>query len=320
VNASSCTIWSVTLRRFVTRFFPWVLGATLWSPVASAQVTNTTSEEKARILFESGKAARDAKDLAEALRLFRQSHETYASPSNEALVHMADCENALGKTAAAYLHYTEYLRNTKAPAERIAEVTNIVSTMAKAGPWIRFARRDLLDAKTIVRIDGIPLSAVNGKVEDIPAETGNHFVTILEPGKAERTVVVKVDAGQHAIVDFRPKVLPNGGNGLQPVGPETPKPLPHWVLPLGIVVGGAGAVSTLVMGAGFAGAATKENKTNPRESDRLATNATGLFIAGGVLTTATVVMIVVNQHKKKDMAFLPLPLPGGGGASLIGQF
>lgn len=46
----------------------------------------------------------------------------------------------------------------------------------------------------------------------------------------------------------------------------------------------------------------------------------GLLIAGGVLTTATVVMIVVNQKKQKDVAMLPIVAPGHGGVALIGRF
>jgi len=310
---------SVKFLRFARCVVPCVLAAALLSPVAYAQATNPTPEEKARLLFESGKAARDAKDLPEALRLFRESHETYASPSLDALVKLADCENALGKTAAAYLHYDEFLRNVKIQDARIAAVNEIMQAMKTAGPWIRIARRDLLEPNTIVQINAITLGPVRDDVEDIPAEIGDHSIIIREPGKSEKTIVVKVEAGKHAVVDFRRK-LPNPFLTPQPVGPDTPKPLPHWVLPVGILVAGAGAFTSLVMGAGFAAGAVRENETNPRESDRLSTTAAGIFIAGGVLTAATVVLIVVNHRKQKDFAFVPLPLPSGGGASLIGQF
>lgn len=304
---------------YTTLVFPFVLVAAMNSRFAYAQATNGTPEEKAHILFESGKVAKEAKDLAEALRLFRESHDTYASPSLDALVNMADCENALGQTSTAYLHYTEYLRNAKVPQDRGAEVTSIVAGMVKVGPWIRIARRDLLDAKTVILVNGISLGLIAGKVEDIPAAIGPHTVMIREPGKAERSVIVDVQPGKHAVVDFRPKASPNGNNGQQPVGPETPKPLPHWVLPVGIVLGGAGAVTTLAMGSGFAAGAAKESTNNPQESARLSTAATGLLIAGGVLTAATVVMVVVNHQKQRDVAVLPLPLPAGAGALFTGR-
>lgn len=306
--------------RLATLFLPLFLATELCSRFAYAQAPNDTPEDKARILLESGKTAKEAQNLPEALRFFRESHDTYASPSLDALVHIADCENALGQTSSAYLHYKEYLRNAKMPQERSTEVTNILSSMVKAGPWIRIARRDLLDAKTVILVDGVSLGPVPGKVEDIPAAIGPHTVIIREPGKAERSVIVDVQPGKHAVVDFRPTTSSNGAHGQQPVGPETPKPLPHWVLPVGIVFSGAGAVTTLAMGAGFAAGAAKESPIHPQESDRLSTTATGLLIAGGALTTATIVMIVVNHRKQRDVAILPVPLPDGSGAAFIGRF
>lgn len=74
------------------------------------------------------------------------------------------------------------------------------------------------------------------------------------------------------------------------------------------------------MGAGFAAGAAKENTNNPRESDRLSTAATALLITGGALTAATVVMVVVNHRKQRDVAVLPVPLPAGAGALLTGRF
>lgn len=283
-----------------------------------AHADDATPQERARGLFDSGKTAREAKDFATALRFFRESHEASPSESFDALVNMADCEVALGQTVAAYLHYGEYLRKVQGNDTRAQEVTNTMSVMKNAGPWIRVIRRDLLETNTDFRIDGIPLGSITGKAEDIPAQPGDHSILIVEPTKGERKITVHVEAGKRAVVDFRPQVPPNGGNHPQVVDPQLPKPLPHWVLPAGIVITSGGALGSIAAGAVFATA--PRSGVGEAEAKQLTNTTVGLFAAGGVFTAAAVVLAVVNRSKQRETAFAPLVLPGGGGLSVMRRF
>lgn len=333
------------MRRLVavTRAVPLLLAVVLLSGRLQAEDANP--EDKARTLLEQGKAARDAKDHATALRFFRESHETHPTASQDALLNMAECEVALGQTAHAFLHYSEFLRNVKEPHDRRAEVTGIVATMVKAGPWIRFIRRDLLEANTVVRIDGVVLGPITGKAEDIPAEPGEHTVVITEPTKGERKIIAKVEPGKRYAIDFRPKIPPTGVIGPQTGTSPASGTLPHWVLPSGIMLSTTGALSTLMVGALFAnGSVSGRNlleadcakddgdgsTCDPAKVPNLEVRregiqsdmrtATGLLVAGGVLAAASVTLILVYRSKSTNTAFAPLVLPGGGGLSAGGRF
>ena len=310
-----------------------------------AHAEDTTPQDRARVLFESGKTARDAKDFATALRFFRESHDTSPSASFDALVNMADCEHALGQTLAAYLHYGEYLRKTNGSDARAPEITTTMSAMKNAGPWIRVIRRDLLEPNTDFRIDGLALGPITGKAEDIPAEPGDHSILISEPTKGSRTIIVHVEAGKRASVDFRPKGPQNSGTIPRTVETQSSTALPHWVFPAGIIVSAGGAVATLATGTVSAIEAANQQKAleadcakddgngttcnaanvpdfdfRKAEVDRLQNAALGLLVTGGVLTTSAVVLTIVNHSKRREMAFSPLFLPGGGGASVSGRF
>lgn len=322
-----------------------LLALTLVVAPGFAQADDTTPDDRARVLFESGKTAREAKDFATALRFFREAYETSPAASFDTLVNMADCEYALGKTAAAYLHYGEYLRKTNGNDARAQEITTTMSAMKNAGPWIRVIRRDLLEANTDFRIDGIELGPITGKAEDIPAEPGDHSIVVAEPTKGSRTITVHVEAGKRASVDFRPKGPPNSGVSSRTVETQVPKPLPHWIFPAGIIISAGGAVATLAVGA--ASAAESADQRNALENDcakddgngatcdpaqvenlnfrkgevdRLQNAGVALLVTAGVLTTSAVVLTIVNHSKKREMAIGPLVLPGGGGASVSGRF
>lgn len=281
----------------------------------------------------------DAKDYTTALRLFRESHETFRSASLDALVNMADCENALGKTAAAYLHYGQFLRNVKVRDNRVTEVTDTMAAMMKAGPWIRIAGRDTFAPNVVVRVDGVVLGPIAATPEEIPAEPGEHIVVMTAPHDPERKITVTVEAGKHHDVDVRSKLPAGGGAEKQPTR------IPHWVRPVGIILGGTGGLSSLMVGAGFAGGAVSLNDALEKdcakddgngatcdaakvpdlaarraEGKRLTTTATALFVVGGALTTATVVLILAGRSRPNDVAFAPLVVPGGGGALVGGRF
>jgi hypothetical protein len=56
------------------------------------------------------------------------------------------------------------------------------------------------------------------------------------------------------------------------------------------------------------------------EGNSLKTTATALFVVGGALTAATVVLIVTGSSQPNGVAFAPLVLPGGGGLLMGGRF
>lgn len=319
--------------------------ATVALPCASS-AQESTPEEKARTLLEQAKSAREAKDVATALRLFRESYDANPSASLDTLVNLADCERELGQTTAAYLHYGEFLRGVKPTDMRAADVTSTMTAMMQAGPWIRVSGRNALSANVVVRIDGIALGPVATTAEeDVPAQPGEHVITLSKPPRGERKINTLVEVGKRALVDVGPKVPTKGSTGPVPVGPEVPKPFPHWVLPTGIMVSGVGGLTSLMIGAVYAGGATTARAALEKDcakddgnastcdpakvadldfrqsqADRSATTSIALFAVGGVLTTTAVVLALVNRSRSTNVAFAPIPVPGGGALSIAGRF
>ncbi len=277
------------------------------------------ADEDPRALFEAGVRARDAGDYDVALRLFRQSNDLYRTGSRGALYNMAFCEERLGRTAASYLHYAEFLRDVKDYDSRIRDAKQSMEVMKKAGPWIVFSSIDKLPSDAELFIDGISVGSLD-TLDKIPADAGTHTVLVQSPNQADRTLPVSVTHGKTAELD---------------VGPAPPPPPPPPAVPplkiAGVVIGSVGATS-LIAGAITGGLALQHRQTlddcaKPslpvckqsditnylNEGKRLSNASTATFIVGGALLGTGATLFLLPSAKNKDTAFVPLIAPGSGG-------
>lgn len=118
-------------------------------------------------------------------------------------------------------------------------------------------------------------------------------------------------------------------------GVDEPRPVKRNVRPLGFALVGIGG-ATLIAGGVVGGLAKRQENAfgaakNLQDADeakqkglRLAPAADGLFIAGGILAAAGVVMLLLPQNRKnpesKKRAFVPHLAPGQAGIGYVGRF
>jgi hypothetical protein len=220
------------------------------------------------------------------------------------LLNLAVCHEATGRTATAWLEFTDALRvatrDGRADREALARqhLTGLAPRLARVRILVATPHAPTLD----VSCDGVRIGEAAWG-EAIPLDTGEHVVEARAPGyRAFRTVVIAVEAKETSVT-------------IAPLEPEPALPAPPADekrstranrRTLGALVGGLG-LATAAVGAAFGLHAI----TLDRQAGRLCPTArecqvdgetlnghakvaadisTALFIAGGVATTAGVLL------------------------------
>ncbi len=305
----------------LSRALPIIL-ATLVASSASYAQDDTAKLEQAKPSFTAGREAREAGRYLEALRLFQESDAIYRSETLGALYNIALCEENLKRTAAAYLHYREFLRNVKTTSEqddRLAPAQAAIRAMEASASGIRFVGLLELPPRTTTLLDDVPLGPLTSQT-DYPAEPGKHIVVVRESERPAQRFTVMVALDKRAQVDVRP------------VPGEPGRPLRT----VGFVLGGVGLGSMLAGAITGSLALAKYNDLSKQcggdkctiavdqnevdRGQRLTHASTATFVIGGALVAAGVTMILLTPSKSKEVALAPLVLPAGGGFAIGGRF
>lgn len=299
----------------------FVLATLTSTRIVQADTPATCAE--AESIFKVARAKVEAKDYDEAIPLLKQSLALCRSPKLGALYNLALAEQALGKTAAAYLHYAEFTRDVQVQDERYDQSKHAMGTMYAENAHLRFVNLEHLLAGSTVLLDDAAVGKFTTGYE-IPAESGRHSIVIREPGQSERRLSVDMRLGQAQDVDVKP-------------------PKPSWFTRknVGFVVGGVG-VANLVAGVitgSLAWQKRTELTTGCAKPEAFCTTADGInnhietgktlgdastatFIIGGALTAvgATLVLLPSKGTPSKEVAVVPIVLPNGGGLSFAASF
>ncbi len=292
-----------------------------------AQADDAVKCGEAEVIFRDGLKKREAGDYLGALPILKQSLALCRSPGLGALYNIAIAEDKLGRTAASYLHYAEFLSDERITDDRRDDAKKLITRMRAEGTPLRFLNLDKLPPNASVTVDDALLGNSTAGYE-VPAEPGDHLIVIREPGQSERRLSVTVVRGEPRDVDVLPP-------------PPPPTPSKFTARNVGFVAGGVG-VASLLTGA-MTGAVALSMRRELTEScladvpvspclnsttirthietgKTLGDASTATFIIGGALTALGATLILLPPTKTKEIALAPLVLPGGGGLSFSTRF
>ena len=301
-------------------------------PVNAADKHNPARAEQ---LFKLGKDYMDKGQLEEACKAFAGSQES--DPSVGALLNLALCHEKKGRTATAWAVYNEaasFAEQTGQP-DRATGARDLASKLEKQLSKLTVKVPDRHD-RMVVRVDAQELPPVSYDVS-VPIDPGEHTVDASAPGFQMWSASVTVEA--HA--DSKTVTVPALEKGGHRRGQ----------LIAGAVIGGVGVlglIGGIVTGVQAIGIrsylkehcmATPEGKfdcPSLGDPDPAATRkkldsfkptanlSTGLFVAGGVLTAAGVVVVLTAPRSAEpttgSIELAPILAPNAGGLLLTGAF
>jgi hypothetical protein len=275
------------------------------------------SAVEAKELFQKARAAVKQGDLVQALFWFRKSHRR--RPTSGTLLNMASCEEQLGLTASAWLHYRELIAQLPADDERLplakvratALEPRVARLQIQLAPGAPLGTTVTQDNVELVRAD---LGAI------LPADPIEHVIVVTAPGRRERRYEVTSAEGNLEQVT----VEPGPASASIPAAPTPAAPTPaapssgNQARLAGFIVGGVGIAGVGVSGVTGILAIVKKNEGTGKA---LATASTVAFAVGlSVLGVGTYLVLSNRDKPTSTAAFAPLVLPGGAGLGASGTF
>ncbi len=294
--------------RRLFRLAPFVLMTLALPNLAYAD--DAAKRQEAQIFFDRGIVERDAGHYDIALDLFQQADKTYRTEALGALYNIALCEQNLGQTLAAYIHYDEYVRDaTDKDKNRERDAKRAQEKMLRTGPLIQFVGIEKLPDRTQLLIDNMSVGPVK-RVDKVPAQAGAHTVVVRAPDMPERSWTVQLVPGQSATVDVAPDIT------LRKVGIAVTS------------VGAASVVAGVITGSlswARKGHIDKNCQDEPvnctsshivdyaKTGEQLADASTATFIIGGAFLAAGMTMVLWPKSKQRDTAIVPVIGPSNTG-------
>lgn len=303
----------------------------------AAPAVARADDSEAERLFREARKLVDAGDYAAACSKFAESERLEPAPGT--LVNLAECEEHTGKVIAAQEHYrlasSGYPKTDKRhdlAAQKASaldgKLVHLTLRLAPdAPPGVTVRRGDAVVAETelgvSVAVDPGPLAVV----VTAPGRVDMRYPLTLHDGETKEVLVV---AGEPV-----PSSDANGPAGAPAGGVAASSS--STVRTLGFVVGGVG-VAGLALGAisgilAMGKASTVRSHCNTttyvcdpegldaaRAGDVLAPLSTVGFIAGGVLLTTGLVLVLTVGKKKEGVSFVPVVGPTFAQAAFVGRF
>jgi tetratricopeptide (TPR) repeat protein len=158
----------------------WIPAVILAGALAlPARAHAQTDPEAAEALFLAGRDAMDRKDYAAACPKFAESDRL--DPSSGARINLADCEEKLGRVAAAWRHWQEAIELIPSNDPRLPGVMKRRSDVEKRVPRVTLKSSAPLPASAVVLRDGVEVGI--GALEvPLPLDPGAHTVIVRAPG------------------------------------------------------------------------------------------------------------------------------------------
>jgi len=315
-----------------------VLAMLLVAPAAAQSGDAAGSEwlfREGRALMKKGDLAAACPKLAESLRL---------DPAVGTLMNLAECEERQGRSASAWQRWSTAADQLTSEDPRRRTALARARALEAVLPRLIVALADGAPKGSLVSRDGIALGPVSLGVP-LPVDPGPHRLVVSAAGHASRTFDLTIAAGQHQSLLVEPgAALPTPP---PPLAAAVPAPLslsaappqsrrPGRLLGYGLVVGGGAA---LVAGGWFALEALAARREAGRscvaqadshrcwesagaaiERDRRASLAADVAFAAGALAAASGLYLVLRRSPQDTATARVLPVAGGGGIELAGQF
>lgn len=302
----------------------------------------------AEALFQKGHQLFEEKKYAEACPKFAESFKL--DPTTGSLLALAACHDAEGKLASAWAEYVDVAnrarREGKADRADAAQQRAALLEPKLAKLTVTLAPGAEAITGLQVKRDGIVVgSGTYGT--PLPVNRGEHVIEATAPGRQpfSKRVTMADGATESVPIPVLAEVATPPGTppkvSQQPPGGEKPAPSPFPLRTLGIITGAVGVV-TIGIGGVFGIQAIGKNSdsnttgcsgdmcsgaglTNRRDAIDAGNTSTALFVVGGLLTGAGVVMFVLggssaSGENKPAVAAAPAVGPGSAGFAVSGRF
>lgn len=272
----------------------------------------------AQALFDRGKELMAANQFDEACPKFEEAVRLVPEALG-AKMFLAECYQAAGKLASAWVQFS-FVESAAGRANQTDRATDAGDKARALKPRLGTltlkvpADVKALKGLTVAR-NGVAIGAAQFG-EPIPVDKGPHVVEVSAPGKKPwrgeittsdgKPSELEVPALEDAPVDTGAggtTTLPGGGPA--PVEPDSK---PTWLIPTGFVVGGVG-VAALGVGGVLGGLAlgkasdatdacpngfcSADGNAAAADAGTFGNAATGLFVGGGVLAGAGILMLIL---------------------------
>ncbi len=222
----------ISPHRFVTLGLLLALGLGLCPREAGAQVSDA-DRAAARELATQGIQLQQAGNYIEALDRFDRAQAVFSAPTH--LLHIAQCEAALGKLVEASETYRTLVRTplpAGAPAAFIQAQQQGAAELSQVEPRIpsiRVVIRPRAPLNTTIQIDGQAVSTALVGMQR-PTDPGAHTVVLLAPGYARAEQKVVLNERETKDVAFNLGGMP-GGYTAPPPAPTSPQASPGTTQP-----------------------------------------------------------------------------------------
>jgi hypothetical protein len=283
-----------------------------------ARADADSDRQAAQALFEKSEELMKAKNYAAACPKLEEVTRLVPDGLGAKLT-LAECYEGAGKLASAWTTYAQVeslaARLGQPERQTLARDRALALKPRLAHLIIRVPTEVSELAGLEVKRDGKPVGPAQFG-EAIPADVGSHKIEVAATGKAPWSKDANVAAeGSEvtitvpALKDGTAAAQPGGGGqGGDTVPPPAEGEEPTWLLPFGIAVGSVGVAGLIVGGVMGGLAIGKQNDAEEKcpanrcsaEGNDARTGAgtfadvsTAMFIAGGVLAAAGIVVIIV---------------------------
>jgi hypothetical protein len=198
------TFWARSLTRSIhRRALRWAAVTALLcaAPLAASAAEPDAVVEEAKALLQKGQEAMKQGDRAEALTLFHKSYSL--DPTFATRLYMASCEEQLGLTASAWLHYLQLWVELPADDERAPVAKERTAALQPRVPRLQIKLAPGAPPGTRVMQDNVELS--QGDLDAVlPVDPTPHVIVVTAPGRRDKRYEVKVAEGAHETLTVEP--------------------------------------------------------------------------------------------------------------------
>lgn len=276
-----------------------------------------------QVLFEQGRAALAAGDLATACARFRASDQM--DPSSGARANLGKCEERRGRLASAWEAFRSALEKLPPSDDRAPQIQTWINALTPRLPHLVLVLAPDAPSDTTATEAGVTIGSTATSGIALPFDPGPHRFTVTAAGHAPRSVEVVLVEGQTARVTFGPG--PTQGATEQGVHAN---PGPWIVGALGLaslVVGGVtGALVLQKKSAASAGCSdatrtcTRAGKDAADAGRVLGPITTTTLVAGALGVAAGAIWLGVRSSNRPSTAIGVGPLVGGAAVQVEGSW
>ena len=175
------------MSRSTGRIIALVLVTTSLSSSAIAQTSRDPTAAEA--LFLAGREAMKNGDYSTACAKFKESDRL--DPATGTAANLADCQEKLGRIAAAWASWKEAIELLPANDERLKPMRDRANALEKRVPRLTVHGAATLPPDATMTRDGVEMTRASLDTS-IPEEPGPHTIVVMAPGHADRSYPIEL--------------------------------------------------------------------------------------------------------------------------------